>query len=222
MTLSKQYWSESVQMYLVTIYRLREQEDPVPMPLLVDEMGLTPASINEMCRKLDKDQLLKYVPYSGVNLTERGEELARKILRKHRLWEVFLVGCLGFDFEEAHKIACQMEHSTPDDLADRLEGFLEYPQVNPRGEPIPLSQSALEKNQSQPLLDLSPGDKAQITHIRGDKIETGYLLKNNIKPGREVLIRAVDETSMLILNQGEHLVLSRDLADKVFIQKLLE
>ncbi len=222
MVLSKQYRSESVQMYLITVYRLREQGNPVPMPLLVDEMGLTPASINEMCRKLEKEQLLNYIPYSGVNLTARGEELARDILRKHRIWEVFLVGNLDFDFEEAHKIACQLEHYTPEDLADRLEEFLEYPQVNPRGESIPLSKSALEQNQGQPLLNLSPGDKAQITHIRGDKIETGYLLKNNIKPGQEVLIRAVDETSVLILNQGEHLVLSRDLAEKVFIQKLLE
>ena len=222
MVLSKQYRSESVQMYLITVYRLREQGNPVPMPLLVDEMGLTPASINEMCRKLEKEQLLNYIPYSGVNLTARGEELARDILRKHRIWEVFLVGNLDFDFEEAHGIACQLEHYTPEDLADRLEEFLEYPQVNPRGESIPLSKSALEQNQGQPLLNLSPGDKAQITHIRGDKIETGYLLKNNIKPGQEVLIRAVDETSVLILNQGEHLVLSRDLAEKVFIQKLLE
>ncbi len=222
MVLSKQYRSESVQMYLITVYRLREQGNPVPMPLLVDEMGLTPASINEMCRKLEKEQLLNYIPYSGVNLTALGEELARDILRKHRIWEVFLVGNLDFDFEDAHKIACQLEHYTPEDLADRLEEFLEYPQVNPRGESIPLSKSALEQNHGQPLLNLSPGDKAQITHIRGDKIETGYLLKNNIKPGQEVLIRAVDETSVLILNQGEHLVLSRDLAEKVFIQKLLE
>jgi len=222
MVLSKQYRSESVQMYLVTIYRLREQGNPVPMPLLVDEMGLTPASINEMCRKLEKEQLLNYIPYSGINLTARGEELARDILRKHRIWEVFLVGNLDFDFEEAHKIACQLEHYTQEDLADRLEEFLEYPQVNPRGELIPLSKSALEQNQGQPLLNLSPGDKAQITHIRGDKIETGYLLKNNIKPGQEVLIRAVDETSVLILNQGEHLVLSQELAEKVYVQPIVD
>jgi len=222
MVLSKQYRSESVQMYLITIYRLREQGNPVPMPLLVDEMGLTPASINEMCRKLEKEQLLNYIPYSGVNLTARGEELARDILRKHRIWEVFLVGNLDFDFEEAHKIACQLEHYTQEDLADRLEEFLEYPRVNPRGESIPLSKSALEQNQGQPLLNLSPGDKAQITHIRGDKIETGYLLKNNIKPGQEVLIRAVDETSVLILNQGEHLVLSQELAEKVYVQPIVD
>ena len=95
MVLSKQYRSESVQMYLITVYRLREQGNPVPMPLLVDEMGLTPASINEMCRKLEKEQLLNYIPYSGVNLTALGEELARDILRKHRIWEVFLVGIMN-------------------------------------------------------------------------------------------------------------------------------
>lgn len=222
MVLSKQYRSESVQMYLITIYRLREQGNPVPMPLLVDEMGLTPASVNEMCRKLEKEQLLNYIPYSGVNLTAQGEELARDILRKHRIWEVFLVGNLDFDFEEAHKIACQLEHYTPEDLADRLEEFLEYPQVNPRGESIPLSKSALEQNQGQPLLNLSPGDEAKITHLNGEKVETGYLLKNEVKPGEEVLVMAVDDTSMLILIRGEHLVLSQELAEKVYVQPIVD
>jgi len=222
MVLSNQSQSESVQMYLVTIYRMRERESPVPVPLLVEEMGLTPASINEMCRKLEKEDLINYVPYSGVNLTERGEELARDILRKHRLWEVFLVGKLGFDFEEAHEIACQLEHYTQDDLADRLEGFLEHPQVNPRGEPIPWSKTTPENLQEIPLLGLSPGDEAKITHLDGEKVETGYLLKNEIKPGEEVLVMAVDDTSMLILIRGDRLVLSRELAEKVYVQPIVE
>ena len=222
MVLSNQYQSESVQMYLLTIYRMREQESPVPVPLLVEEMGLTPASINEMCRKLEKEHLLSYVPYSGVNLTEKGEELARDILRKHRLWEVFLVGKLGFDFEEAHEIACQLEHHTHDDLADRMEEFLGQPQVNPRGEPIPWSKTAPEYNQEIPLLGLSPGDEAKITHLNGEKVETGYLLKNEVKPGEEVLVMAVDDTSMLILIRGEHLVLSQELAEKVYVQPIVD
>ena len=222
MVLSDQYQSESVQMYLLTIYRMRERERPVPVPLLVEEMGLTPASINEMCRKLEKKQLLSYVPYSGVNLTERGEELARDILRKHRLWEVFLVGKLDFDFEEAHEIACQLEHYTQDDLADRMEEFLEQPQVNPRGEPIPWATTAPENNQEIPLLELSPGDEAKITHLKGEKVETGYLLKNEVKPGEEVLVMAVDDTSMLILIRGEHLVISQELAEKVYVQPIVE
>ncbi len=220
MVLSDQYLSESVQMYLLTIYRMRERESPVPVPVLVEEMGLTPASINEMCRKLEKEHLLSYVPYSGVNLTEKGEELARDILRKHRLWEVFLVGKLGFDFEEAHEIACQLEHHTQDDLADRMEEFLGQPQVNPRGEPIPWSKTDSEKNLEIPLLGLSPGDEAKITHLNAEKVETGYLLKNEVKPGEEVLVMAVDDTSMLILIRGEHLVLSRELAEKVYVQPI--
>ena len=222
MVLSAQSQSESVQMYLLTIYRMRERESPVPVPLLVEEMGLTTASINEMCRKLESEHLLSYVPYSGVNLTEKGEELARDILRKHRLWEVFLVGKLDFDFEEAHKIACQLEHYTQDDLADRMEEFLEQPQVNPRGEPIPWSKTALDNNQEISLLGLSPGDEAKITHLNGEKVETGYLLKNEVKPGEEVLVMAVDDTSMLILIRGEHLVLSQELAEKVYVQPIVE
>ena len=151
MILSKQYRSESVQMYLITVYRLREQGNPVPIPHLVDEMELTPASINEMCRKLEKEQLLNYIPYSGVNLTKRGEELARDILRKHRIWEVFLVGNLGFDFEEAHKIACQLEHYTPEDLADRLED-MGIENVSCYDTPISAFQSALEQTTAKDLI----------------------------------------------------------------------
>lgn len=223
MVVFNQSQSENIQMYLVTIYRMRERESPVPVPLLVEEMGLTPASINEMCRKLEKEHLLNYVPYSGVILTEKGEKLARNIIRKHRLWEVFLVGKLGFDFEEAHEISCQLEHYTQDDLANRLEGFLEQPQVNPRGEPIPpWSKTVSKGNFVVPLLGLSTGDEAKITHLDGEKIEIGYLLKNEIKPGEEVQVMAVDDTSMLILIRGEHLVLSHELAEKVYVQPIVE
>ena len=222
MELSNQYQSESVQMYLLTIYRMRERESPVPVPLLVEEMGLTPASINEMCRKLEKEHLLSYVPYSGVNLTEKGEELARDILRKHRLWEVFLVGKLDFNFEEAHEIACKLEHYTQNDLADRMEEFLGQPQVNPRGEPIPWLKTAPENNQEIPLIGLSPGDEGKITHLKGEKVETGYLLKNEVKPGEEILVMAVDDTSMLILIRGEQLVISQELAEKVYVQPIVE
>ena len=175
-----------------------------------------------MCRKLEKEHLLNYVPYSGVILTEKGEKLARNIIRKHRLWEVFLVGKLGFDFEEAHEISCQLEHYTQDDLADRLEEFLEQPQVNPRGEPIPWSKTVSKGNLVVPLLGLSPGEEAKITHLDGEKIEIGYLLKNEMKPGEEVQVMAVDDTSMLILIRGEHLVLSHELAEKVYVQPIVE
>lgn len=220
MIFANQDFSESAQMYLLTIFRLRDQKNPVPIPNLVEEMGITPASINEMCRKLERDNLLRYVPYSGVSLTEKGENLARKIIRKHRLWEVFLVGKLGFDFDQAHNIACQLEHSTPEDLADRLDGFLGQPQVNPRGEPIPWSKKTLEKSLEIPLVGLATGDEAEITHLNGDKVETGYLLKNGLIPGEEVLIKAVDDSSLLILIREEHLVLSRELAEKVYVQSV--
>lgn len=215
-----QDFSESTQMYLVTIFRMRDQENPVPIPSLVEEMGITPASINEMCRKLERDNLLLYVPYSGVRLTDKGENFARKILRKHRLWEVFLVGKLSFDFDQAHNIACQLEHNTPDKLADRLDGFLGQPQVNPRGEPIPGSEKPLEKSREIPLMGLAPGDGAEITHLHGDKVETDFLLKNGLIPGEEVLIMAVDDSSLLILIREEHLVLSRELAEKVYVQSV--
>ena len=113
--------SDSMQMYLVTIARLRDNGNPVPLSLLADTLSISPVSVNEMCRKLQDQGLVVYQPYRGALLTDVGDERACHILRRHRLWEVFLVDKLGFDYDEAHNVACQLEHATPDAVADRLD-----------------------------------------------------------------------------------------------------
>ena len=125
--------SESMQMYLITIARLRDNGSPVPLSLLADTLSISPVSVNEMCRKLQDQGLVVYQPYKGALLTDVGDERACHILRRHRLWDVFLVDKLGFEYGEAHDIACQLEHATPDAVADRLDHYLDYPPVNPIG-----------------------------------------------------------------------------------------
>ena len=210
--------SENIQMYLVNIYRLREGEDPVPVPLLGEEMGITPASVNEMCRKLEKAGFIDYIPYSGVVLTPLGMEQARSVLRKHRLWEVFLVGKLGYDFQDAHDTACQLEHATPDRLADLLEMYLERPTVNPCGEPIPGSSLPNSGGIVRTLLSTDPGVALKISHLAGEPDERSYLEQNGLRPGADCTLLAASQESILVAVGEKKITLVKELAKLVHVR----
>ena len=128
--------SDSVQMYLVKIKRLQEQIRPVPLSFLADSLCISPVSVNEMCRKMQEQNLIEYQPYKGASLTEEGERAAAQVLRHHRLWEVFLVEKLQFSAAEAHEIADELEHATSKELAERLDLFLGNPTVSPDGHSV--------------------------------------------------------------------------------------
>jgi DtxR family Mn-dependent transcriptional regulator len=129
--------SESVEMYLLRIALLQHNGQPVPAPLLAQELAISLVSANEMIRKLMDRGLVAYEPYKGVTLTDQGARLARRVLRCRRLWEVFFVAKLGIEPCKADEMACRFEHVTPDELAERLATFLEYPRFSPQNEPIP-------------------------------------------------------------------------------------
>ena len=117
--------SESEQMYLITIARSIEDGEPEPLPLshIAKKMSLQPVSVNQMVRKLEADGLVHYHPYKGVELTSQGQSVAYRTLRNRRLWEVFLVDQLNVPFQEADAMACDLEHVTPDAIAQSLSKF---------------------------------------------------------------------------------------------------
>ena len=209
--------SESMQMYLVTIARLRADGQPVPLSELADALSISPVSVNEMCRKLQDHGLVNYRPYKGATLTQDGEQRAFHILRCHRLWEVFLVDKLGFDYDQAHEIACQLEHSTPDLLADRLDAFLEYPPVNPQGEPIPRGDRAPTPRTLVPLAALSAGQRAHVVRCDVDDAARTFLDEQGIHPGVSLTVLAVAEDSILVLVEGTYLSLARGLSEGVYL-----
>ena len=143
--------SDSVEMYLVTIAMSREDEQPVPLSLLAQELSISPVSVNEMCRKLMERGLVDYRPYEGVTLTSEGSTLACQVLCRRRLWEVFLVEKLGLGVKEAEAMADQLEHATPDRLIERLAAFLEYPTLSPQNQPIPCNYGNLAERPVRPL-----------------------------------------------------------------------
>lgn len=213
-------FSENVQMYLVTILRLREEGSPVSLPDLARELSISAAAVNEMSRKLEDQGLLGYQPYSGVSLTPEGEKVAEIILRKHRLWEVFLVNTLGYDYRTAHETACHLEHATPPHLADRLESYLEKPLVNPQGKPIPYPGGKVEFANEIALALLSPGEEAAVHHLRGPDTLNDFLQKNHIKPGSRLRVLASGEESLLVGVDGSQTVISREIAAEIFVHPL--
>ncbi len=146
--------------YIKSIYHAAEQKngEAVSTNELAELAGTKAASVTDMLRKLaDKDYIL-YKKYQGVKLTEKGQLLALQILRKHRLWEVFLVRSLGFGWDEIHEIAEQLEHIDSPELTNRLDEFLGFPKFDPHGDPIPDGKGQLPVSTSFNLLQ-APKEK---------------------------------------------------------------
>jgi DtxR family Mn-dependent transcriptional regulator len=210
--------SESMETYLVTIARLRVDRQPVPLSQLAEMLSISPVSVNEMCRKLQDRGLAVYQPYKGVSLTPEGEQRAYYILRRHRLWEVFLVGNLGFDYDEAHEAACQLEHSTPNQVADRLDAFLEYPTVNPEGEPIPRADGVLPEHALLPLTALSAGQRSHIIRCEVDDAGNTFLGEHGIRPGAMLTVLALADDSLLVQVGEVQISLARTLAKMIKVE----
>ena len=210
--------SESVQMYLVTIARLRMDGKPVPLSQLAESLSISPVSVNEMCRKLQDQGLVVYRPYKGASLTPEGERRAYYILRRHRLWEVFLVEKLGLDHTQAHEVACQLEHSTPKLLASRLDAFLGHPSVSPEGEPIPRTDGSLPARSLLPLAALSAGQRAHVVRYDADEAARAFLDERGVRPGATLAVAATADDSLLVQVGETHVSLARALAEAVQVE----
>ncbi|HEY88168.1 MAG TPA: metal-dependent transcriptional regulator [Thermoflexia bacterium] len=207
-----------MQMYLVTIARLREGAQPVPLSQLADTLTISSVSVNEMCRKLQDHGLVVYRPYKGASLTAEGERRAYYILRRHRLWEVFLVEKLGFDYDQSHETACQLEHVTSPLLADRLDAFLAYPAVNPSGEPIPRIDGSLAERVLLSLTKLSAGQGGHVARCDVNVAARAFLAERGLRPGARFTVLATAEESLLVRVGGAHISLARSLGENIKVE----
>jgi DtxR family Mn-dependent transcriptional regulator len=207
--------SENVEMYLVSILRLSTGGQPVPLSRLAEVLDVSPVSVNQMCHKLHDDGLVEYVPYKGVTITPHGAQLASRILRRHRLWEVFLVEHLRMGLQQAHESACQLEHATSDEVIERLAQFLSHPRVNPEGDPIPDAAGGSPLTPTLALADMEIGQYGQ--YIQCDVGETcrAFLAAQGLRPGASFHIVATAAGSMLLESNGRRIALSAPLASAV-------
>lgn len=210
--------SESMETYLITIARLRIDDQPVPLSQLAEVLSISPVSVNEMCRKLQDQGLALYQPYKGVSLTPEGEKRAYYTLRRHRLWEVFLVQKLKFNWVEAHEAACQLEHSTPNLVADRLDAYLEYPSTNPEGEPIPRANGVLPDRPGHPLTKLPAGRSCIVIRCDTDQAGCNFLNEQGIYPGALLGVLSSAQDNLLVQVEKAQISIARTLAESIIVE----
>ena len=188
---------------------------------IANEIGTSAASVSDMLKKLQDKKLIKYEKYKGVILSKKGESKAINILRKHRLWETFLVNKLAFGWEEVHDVAEQLEHIKSEELVDRLDAFLNHPKFDPHGEPIPIKNGKIPKSNTIPLNELANGTNGKVMGVTLDeKTFLDYLTKLNISIGTEIelleTIRFDQSLSIKVAKQTQHI--SSDVAKHLLIK----
>lgn len=176
--------------YLKAIYHLSDGgKKSVSTNAISEALKTKPASVSDMIRKLASKGVVDYQKYHGVQITEEGKKDALGIIRKHRLWEVFLVEKLKFNWDEVHEIAEQLEHIRSSLLISRLDEFLGYPQYDPHGDPIPDKDGIIQTKPRVPLSKLNAGDNAKLTSVSDSSdMFLRYLDKLNISIGCQIFI----------------------------------
>ncbi len=183
--------SPAIEDYLKAIYVLHQGREHVTTSLVAEHFGFAPPSVTGMLQKLAKLDLVRYTPYYGVILTERGERIALEVLRHHRLLELFLVQALGYSWEEVHAEAEVLEHAISETLEARIAARLGHPTVDPHGDPIPLADGTLPVSTCRPLTQLSLGAAGRITRVTDQQPDRlRYLAELGIVPGAIVTVCA--------------------------------
>jgi DtxR family Mn-dependent transcriptional regulator len=207
--------------YLKAIYKLSlSAKGAVSTSALAAEMEVQAASVTDMLKKLAAKELISYEKYYGVELSATGRDAAIRIVRKHRLWEVFLVEKLGFGWGEVHEIAEQLEHVKSEKLTDSLDAFLNYPQVDPHGDPIPDKDGVVRQQPTVLLTILKPGDRGRIAAVKHDgKDLLDYLDRHNLVLENEVEVLEVLEFdgSMQLLVAGREQYISEKIAENILV-----
>lgn len=213
----------SEENYLKAIYHLsRDAKDEVSTNAIADAMETKASSVTDMVKKLSEKELVKYKKYQGVRLTEEGRLYAVNVIRKHRLWEVFLVEKLNFSWDEVHDIAEQLEHIKSDKLIEELDIFLDYPSVDPHGDPIPDKHGNIQPSSKVLLSTLKKGEKGVCVGVKNSSSEfLRYLDKLQISLGNEltVLSREPFDNSVLISINDSEINVSSLTATNLYVKK---
>jgi DtxR family Mn-dependent transcriptional regulator len=208
--------------YLKAIYHLSNSgEVSVSTNALADEMKTTPASVSDMIRKLSKKEVVHYKKYQGVNISEDGKTRALKVIRKHRLWEVFLVQKLDFHWDQVHEIAEQLEHIKSPLLIKRLDEFLGFPKYDPHGDPIPDEHGQFTESKREQLSDMAKGLSGIVVAVEDSGTAfLKYLDKVGISIGTKITVDDVaefDGSMDITIDQKKSISVSKTVADNIWV-----
>lgn len=208
--------------YLKAIYKIKAEENgAVTTNAIAEKMNTKAASVTDMLKKLSDKKLINYEKYYGVKLTAKGEKVALNIIRKHRLWEMFLVEKLEFGWDEVHDVAEQLEHINSDKLVEQIDKFLNYPKVDPHGDPIPDSNGKLPARKSQLLSTFKKNDTCLMTGVVDHTSSfLQYLGKAALTLGCEIKIKDINEfdrSQLISVNKAAPIFISNEVAKNILV-----
>jgi len=208
--------------YLKTIFHLeRKLKSEVSTNALAERMQTRASSVTDMMQKLADKKMLVYKKYKGVQLTEKGKKAAAYVVRKHRLWEVFLVDKLNFHWDEVHEIAEQMEHINSVELIKRLDAFLGHPDFDPHGDPIPDKDGNIKKAEKRLLSELIKNQIGICVGVKESSPEyLQYLDKKKISIGTKINVLGKEffDGSMMIQVGRDQFFVSKQIAENLYVQ----
>ncbi|HEV7232367.1 MAG TPA: metal-dependent transcriptional regulator [Bacteroidia bacterium] len=211
--------------YLKAIFKLHEADRlAVSTNSIAEKMNTKAATVTDMLKKLAAKNLINYTRYQGVSLTAAGRKIALSIIRKHRLWELFLVEKLNFRWNEVHDIAEQLEHVHSSELVERLDKYLGFPKHDPHGDPIPDNKGRMSPSRSALLETGEAGKKYIMTGVADhDSIFLEYLDKLGFSLGCEIKVESItayDRSLHITLNRKKTIHISNDVARNILISQL--
>ena len=210
--------SNSEENYLKNIYTIESILGKVSTNILAEKLETKASSITDMVKKLAKKGLLNYKKYQGVKLTDKGRKIALKVIRKHRLWETFLVTKLDFSWDEVHEIAEQLEHVNSEKLIDQLDEFLGNPKVDPHGDPIPDKNGKISSTNYQTLSSIPVNKKVKFVGVNDSSDDfLRYLTHKKISIGDFLIVKNIEpyDNSYTIESNDKRFEISNEVAKKL-------
>lgn len=210
--------------YLRVIYKSLEESESVNPTTLAEQLNISNAAVTDMLKKLTREKYISYAPYKGINLLSKGKTEAIKLVRKHRIWETFLFHVVGLPWYQIDEEAEKLEHSSSEELIDRLEQILNYPDFDPHGHPIPKKDGLIPKQKKSFQLNEVEIDKPVIIQKVNDsnKDLLKHLYENGLVTGKQIKIlekRSFDN-SMLISVDKSQFIISETVGKNIFVEKL--
>jgi DtxR family Mn-dependent transcriptional regulator len=212
----------TIENYVKAIYQIAAAHDERAASTgeLADALGVSPGTVTSMLKTLSESGLARYIPYEGARLTTSGRSLALRVLRRHRLIELFLVRTLNLTWDEVHEEAENMEHAVSDLLVDRIDSFLGFPESDPHGDPIPKADGTIARGSSKRLADMAAGEPFRVERVLEQAPEfLRYLAGTGLGLGAEgtVVANHTEADVVSVEIEGAQATLSRAVAEQVLV-----
>jgi len=214
--------SQTEENYLKAIYSLSfQKKKSVSTNDIAQKLHTKASSVTDMIKKLSEKELVSYKKYQGVNLTSEGENIAIKIVRKHRLWEVFLANKLDFNWDEVHDLAEQLEHIKSDALIEKLDEYLGFPSHDPHGDPIPDKNGIIQQHKNIMLSSVIINKHCKVIGVKDSSSDfLRFLDRHNININTKIKVLEkfdFDDSITIQINNNKNLTVSKKVCSNVYV-----